>query len=373
MPLQTSQQPLTGPNQQNPGNALTEVAKIRIDGQKPWGPEVSGDMAQAIHNLQNQLDVHWRAISSTPQPLQTFSVVNAMGALIGWIGSRVVGVTNYIGAWFREIRIGGTDASNAAIVADSSGNVSITGAAITLNRGGVLTTIQNNAGPDGLTESLNSLDITVAHGQQTIVTPYSFSCWAWDPTNLIYSPVAALSAGGAPGSTAARLILNRFGSPNTITMSLAGGGGAPFIVVDNGTTPIVLSAVDGITVGGIPVVDIARNAAFVALAISGSFTGTHAQNVGTADTPAFAGVSAGAFTAAGSPGITVTDSLVSAITPASASFVDSVSTATSTINYAPGAVSATFVTAIGTTTNGALTAATPTIVGHGYTKGIRTS
>jgi hypothetical protein len=372
MPLQTSQQPLTGPNQQNPGNALTEVAKIRIDGQKPWGPEVSGDMAQAIHNLQNQLDVHWRAISSTPQPLQTFSVVNAMGALIGWIGSRAVGVTNYIGAWFREIRIGGTDASNAAIVADSSGNVSITGAAITLNRGGVLTTIQNNAGPDGLTESLDSLDITVAHGQQTIVTPYSFSCWAWDPVNSIYSPVASLGAGGAPGSTTGRLQLSRIGSSNLITLAL-GGAGAPFILVTDGTTPIVLSATSGVTVDGIPVVDIARNAAFVALAISGSFTGTHAQNVGTADTPAFAGVSAGAFTAAGSPGITVTDSLVSAITPASASFVDSVSTATSTINYAPGAASATFVTAIGTTTNGALTAATPTIVSHGYTKGIRTS
>jgi len=58
-----------------------------------------------------------------------FGIYNASGQQIGFIGVE----SSYEGGWFKTLRVGGTDKSNAPLVADSSGNLSINGAQITVS------------------------------------------------------------------------------------------------------------------------------------------------------------------------------------------------------------------------------------------------
>jgi hypothetical protein len=54
---------------------------------------------------------------------------DTLGSLIGWVGDDT-GTSGYVGAWFKQLRIGGSSPSSAQIVADTSGNVTISGSLI---------------------------------------------------------------------------------------------------------------------------------------------------------------------------------------------------------------------------------------------------
>jgi hypothetical protein len=103
----------------------------------------------------DKLDVNFINVGGGGGKPGQFRIFNASGVQIGFIG--VDGGFN--GAWFREFRVGGTSASNAKLVADSSGNLSIVDATFSLNLNGVTTEIDNafdTYGFPGLTVRFNS-------------------------------------------------------------------------------------------------------------------------------------------------------------------------------------------------------------------------
>lgn len=145
MPLQTTQAALNANSPQAPGNVLNTAAKIRTEASmREWGTQTAGDVAEALHGLQDQIYKLNRLIAQVPPPLQTFSVVDSIGSLIGWIGDQVTATAEFIGAWFKTLYIGGTGPADAKIVADASGNVTINGATITLTENGVMTVIDGS-------------------------------------------------------------------------------------------------------------------------------------------------------------------------------------------------------------------------------------
>lgn len=283
------------------GNAGLEIANVR---KGPKGNAPADSVANMGENFQRQIDAIKQVLLAPPPPVTNFNVVDTMGALIAWIGSSIVAGVTYFGAWFRNLYIGGTSAADAKIIADADGNVTINGATITLTKNGVKTTIENDMGPDGQTESLTSEDISVSHGQFTAVTPFYFICYEWDPGLVQYEAVATLrGAGDGTG----RLTLGRVGGGPSALFT-AGGVGSPQALVSDGT----------------------GNSSFLRpLEIS----------------------SGAGFTAAGVPGITHTDALVT-----------SISVSTSSISYASGTNTATFVDGVSTTTSSA-----------GYKGGLRTT
>ncbi len=51
-------------------------------------------------------------------------VFDTLGSLIGWVGDDT-GSSGYVGAWFKQLRIGGASPASAKITADASGNLTI--------------------------------------------------------------------------------------------------------------------------------------------------------------------------------------------------------------------------------------------------------
>ncbi len=162
---------------QSTGNALTEIAIVRNgirpgSGLRQMTPAPAQDTADMGHNLQIQIDQIKQALAIPPPPITDFQVVDANGALIGWIGTQDVGNVSFVGAWFKDIYIGGIDAAHAVITANDSGVV-INGASITLNLNGVTTVISNGHAPsDADVESLTSIDN--ATGDYSYVNPFEF-------------------------------------------------------------------------------------------------------------------------------------------------------------------------------------------------------
>ena len=70
-----------------------------------------------------------------------FGVYNASGSQIGFIGVE----SGNEGAWFKTLSVGGTSYANGKIKADSSGNVTINDATLTLNLNGTVAEISNSA------------------------------------------------------------------------------------------------------------------------------------------------------------------------------------------------------------------------------------
>jgi hypothetical protein len=66
---------------------------------------------------------------------KVFDTTTPTANLIGWIGDDSA-ASGFVGAWFKRILIGGTSPATAKIVADSSGNVSISGTLIAGNISG---------------------------------------------------------------------------------------------------------------------------------------------------------------------------------------------------------------------------------------------
>ena len=68
-----------------------------------------------------------------------FSVFNSFGSQVGFIGVE----SGFEGGWFKTFRVGGTSASNAKLIADASGNLSIVDATFSLTLNSVITEIAN--------------------------------------------------------------------------------------------------------------------------------------------------------------------------------------------------------------------------------------
>lgn len=68
-----------------------------------------------------------------------FAVYNGAGVQIGFIGVEDA----YVGGWFKTLGVGGANKASAKLVADASGNLSITGGSFVLNVNGITTTLTN--------------------------------------------------------------------------------------------------------------------------------------------------------------------------------------------------------------------------------------
>ncbi|MDP8979070.1 MAG: hypothetical protein M3O35_00605 [Acidobacteriota bacterium] len=120
-----------------------------------------------------------------------FKIFDTLGSSIGWIGDDTGGGgSGYVGAWFKQCRIGGSSPGTAQVVADASGNVTISGSLIvgavgsansvpatgvtagTFGSGviyaGTINCSQLNAGTISAAISLTSPTITVTSGTITV-------------------------------------------------------------------------------------------------------------------------------------------------------------------------------------------------------------
>lgn len=285
-------------------------------------------IADGLNVAQSQIDSIMNVLRQPiPQP-QVIQITDPSGVLVAQIGN-MTGSDNvaYPGIWAKDLYVGGNGPDTAVIVANDGGVV-INGATIVLNKDGVLTTINNSTGPDGLTDSLTSQDISggPTHGQLTAVGPFSFVCWYWNTISLQYEPVANLRA---TGSGAGRILLSRVNSGNAILLA-TDGTGAPIVNVSNG------AAVTSVRATGL-------------------------QTTGNVD--------AVTFSVSGVPGINAADTFMTS--PGTGAFVTSISVSTSTISYNPGLSTATFVTGVGTSSGVAVNSFSST--NALYSRGLRTS
>lgn len=96
------------------GNSAIEASRLRAS---PDFNQVAA--ANGLNSLQRQVDVLVNALKLTPA-VQDFRVVDPNGALIGWLGSEVVAGASYEGAWFKNLYVGGSDATTAPFFSDGT-------------------------------------------------------------------------------------------------------------------------------------------------------------------------------------------------------------------------------------------------------------
>jgi hypothetical protein len=121
-------QSLLDPTAKRPGNVRSHAIALRQRG--PLG----GDVAEAINNIQGQLDVHDGALRA-PLPLpDEFQIVDATGQVIGWVGHYTDPATGilYQGGYFHSLYVGGSSPANAVFTVSSGGGVFINNQAIEL-------------------------------------------------------------------------------------------------------------------------------------------------------------------------------------------------------------------------------------------------
>lgn len=166
--------------------------------------------------------------SGVPIELDVF---DHLGSLIGWIGDDTAN-SGFVGGWFKQLRVGGANPTNSPIVADSSGNVTINGAPITLNSGGSTTTINNaslSVGIQALLAKNNSgPSYDVSH------TDSGFFIRAQDQ----FTYIGQFRCSGSGAAQNVQLLIAAFnGTVVTASIGLAtAGAGAPFIEVVNNST-----------------------------------------------------------------------------------------------------------------------------------------
>jgi hypothetical protein len=95
-----------------------------------------------------------------------FGVYNASGSQIGFIGVE----SGNEGAWFKTLSVGGTSYGTGKIRADSSGNVTINDATLTLTLNGVVTSIQNDLAY-GTYNGLRVYSTTSGQESPVMITP----------------------------------------------------------------------------------------------------------------------------------------------------------------------------------------------------------
>lgn len=88
-----------------------------------------------VDNLAANLIVTGALQVGGPSMVSQVKIFDTSGNLIGWVGDDTA-VSGFVGAWYKRLLIGGTSPATAKIVADSSGNVSISGTLISGNISG---------------------------------------------------------------------------------------------------------------------------------------------------------------------------------------------------------------------------------------------
>lgn len=141
-----------------------------------------------------------------------FGVYNASGSQIGFIGVE----SGNEGAWFRTLSIGGTSYANGKIKADSSGNVTINDATLTLNLNGITTVISN---------ANDSIGSVIAGMRITDNSTSFYSSYRAGSVQLTDGSVSRvfLSAGGGSPDPGGRIAVNN--TSGSTTISLIGGTG----------------------------------------------------------------------------------------------------------------------------------------------------
>lgn len=107
------------------GSLATTDVRPRIAALRRVPGAVTSLTADAIESLQQAHDKITKQLSSDLPALTKFEVADEKGALITWIGSRLINNLTYQGLWSKRLYVGGTDASNAPLFADNNGNVVI--------------------------------------------------------------------------------------------------------------------------------------------------------------------------------------------------------------------------------------------------------
>lgn len=109
------------------GNAaLSSIVNLRASAAALTSGVQSGDpkkTAEAIRIHGYMLDMLTQAFISFLSGDDSLSVLGAGGEPIGWIGSDA----DKVGAWFKNLYVGGTDPDSAQLVADANGDLTITG------------------------------------------------------------------------------------------------------------------------------------------------------------------------------------------------------------------------------------------------------
>jgi hypothetical protein len=141
-----------------------------------------------------------------------FGVYNASGSSIGFIGVE----SGNEGGWLKTLSVGGTSYANGKLKADSSGNVTINDATLTLNLNGITTTISNAS---------DSIGSTIAGMRITNNTSSYYTSYRSDSIALTDGSVARvrIGAGGGSPDPGGTVAVNNTSGSTTIT--LTGGSG----------------------------------------------------------------------------------------------------------------------------------------------------
>ena len=153
--------------------SATEIAAGAIIAGKIAANAVAAANIQANAISSDKLDANFINVGGGGGKPGQFRIFNAFGSQIGFIGVE----TGFSGGWCQEFRVGGTSASNAKLVADSSGNLSIVDAAFSLTLSAVVTEI-NNIGVAGYTVGLrvkNQFSSTAFHVAPNRIFAYGSS------------------------------------------------------------------------------------------------------------------------------------------------------------------------------------------------------
>ncbi len=230
-----------------------------------------------------------------------FGVYNASGSQIGFIGVE----SGNEGGWFKTLSVGGTSYSGGKLKADSSGNVTINDATLTLNSNGLTTQVSNGSNPFSLFAGFICTNNTSGLFSSASDTRFELADGAFGSAS---SRIRISSGGGSPDPGPSITLSNRpTGSATTIT--LAG--------------------------------------------IGGTITATGA-------------ISGGSFSIGLTPGVTASSSVLTGLTVSSATVVSSVGQTTTTINYLDAPASQTVVTNVNTSTTSVVTGISYTTITLNY-------
>lgn len=153
--------------------SATEIAANSIIAGKIATNAVAAANIQANAIASDKLDANFINVGGGGGKPGQFRIFNSFGSQIGFIGVN----GGFQGGWVREFRVGGTSESNAKLVADSSGNLSIVDATFSLTLSSAVTEIAN-IGVGGYTTGLrvkNQFNSTAFHVAQNRIFGYNSS------------------------------------------------------------------------------------------------------------------------------------------------------------------------------------------------------
>lgn len=238
------------PARQSAGSTGSNTAQVQAVARGTPYEQLAVLLGQSDRTLQNQIDTIMSALRSPlPQPA-TYYVTNPSGAMIAWLGYRVVSGVTYQALWANQAYFGGTDPTNAPIIINGT-SVTINGATqIIVTNGAVKTTI----GAGGVLV-------------QVIPGPYPASQIATSGIQLFDSS----------GNIVVRLSNSGVGSIDTVSYNINGtpvvykSGSVLTAALDIITATQSIAAGTGYLVGATTIVDSSRNGIFLTVNVTGGY------------------------------------------------------------------------------------------------------